>query len=109
MPRVAKKASAWAPLDAADPNGLVSIPQPPSSTSHILDVRPGDENTNPIVLSPGKSTQPTVSTAGTKRKADASEPEEIEEIDDEDPRLDILKWNCTQIRRKIKTSLSRRR
>ncbi|KAE8137804.1 hypothetical protein BDV38DRAFT_246249 [Aspergillus pseudotamarii] len=99
MPRVAKKASARTPLDAADPNGLVPMPQPPSSTSHIPDVRPGDENANLIILSPGKSTQPMVSTAGTKRKADASEPEEI---DDEDPRLHVLKWDCNQVRRKIK-------
>ncbi|OOO09627.1 hypothetical protein OAory_01054350 [Aspergillus oryzae] len=77
MPRAAKKASARAPLDAADPSGLVSQPQPPISTSHIPDVRE------------------------KKRKADASEPEELEEID-EDPRLDTLKWNCTQVRRKIK-------
>ncbi|KAJ1716312.1 hypothetical protein NYO67_1576 [Aspergillus flavus] len=92
MPRAAKKASARAPLDAADPNGLVSQPQPPTSTSHIPDVKPGDENPSPVVLSPDKSTQSMVSTA----------PEEVEEIDDEDPPLDILKWNCTQVRRKIK-------
>ncbi|OGM42360.1 hypothetical protein ABOM_007866 [Aspergillus bombycis] len=99
-----QKASAKTPRNAADPNGRVVVPQPPSGTSHMPDMpdmRPGDENTDTVILSPGKSTQPMVSTAGTKRKADASEHKEIE-IDDEDPRLDVMKWDCNQIRRKIK-------
>ncbi|KAE8383863.1 hypothetical protein BDV26DRAFT_250923 [Aspergillus bertholletiae] len=75
---------------------------PPTDTSDIPEVRSGDENTNPIILSPGESPRPTASTAGTKRKADTSAAEEVEEIDDEDPRLDALKWDCNQVRRKIK-------
>ncbi|KAE8348694.1 hypothetical protein BDV28DRAFT_142936 [Aspergillus coremiiformis] len=68
---------------------------------------PGDENTNPILLSPGKptDTQPTITSPpqapqqGTKRKADTPEPQEI---DEDDPRLEVFKWDCNQIRRRIK-------
>jgi hypothetical protein len=61
----------------------------------------GLENPYPVALPTGTSTKSTTLTASgsaTKRKAGAYEDDAI---DDDDPRLDILKWDCDQIRRKI--------
>ncbi|KAE8385438.1 hypothetical protein BDV23DRAFT_164905 [Aspergillus alliaceus] len=103
MPR-AKNSDARAPLNPIPANGGVLYP--PSRKTDTPEVRSGDENTNPIILSPGKPSKHTPSSttkssaAGKKRKADDTP--EPEEIDDDDPRLDVYQWDCNQIRRKIK-------
>lgn len=88
-----KEASERQPLRETSSNTAVTTHPPEKQKEidfYIAQMRAGLEN-------PSSVTAPTETS--TKRKAEVYERDE--DSSDDDPRLDILKWSCDQIRRKI--------